>query len=69
MMGAITKDSGKMIPCKVMDSFTMPMERWHIRGFGWRDVSAETVKFSMINPKSSQNPLILGISLQLKING
>jgi hypothetical protein len=69
MTGGIMKGSGKMMPCRVMDNFTMQMERWHIRDFGCRVVSAEMVKFSMINPKNSANPLILGILPQSKING
>ncbi len=63
------KDSGKMIPCRVMDNFTMRMECWHIRDYGCRVVSAEMAKFSMINPKNSASPLILEILLQSKING
>ena len=63
------KENGKMIRCMDLENFSMRMDLWHMRGSGKTVNFMELEKCIVLNPQSSPNHLILGISIFLKKNG
>lgn len=63
------KVNGKMIRCRDMESYIIPMELLLIKDYGFKVVLVVLARFLMINQKNLSGFLIIEILLKYKING